>query len=287
MKRADLYTRLAYAVAWIHGRCDLRPRAGIVLGTGLGAFAERLEHATVIPYAEIPEFPVPRVAGHPGRLVVGEIAAGGGRVPVAVMQGRVHGYEGWGAEDASFGVRTLCRLGIEALILTNAAGAIRAGLEPGDLVRITDHINLSGQNPLVGPNDERLGPRFPDLSGAYDRALGERLEACARRLGVSLATGVYACMAGPSYETPAEVRMLRTLGADLVGMSTAPEVIAAHHQGVPVCALSVVSNKAAGLWERPPAHAEVAEVGERVKDRIGSLLVAFLGEMAGIERPGA
>jgi purine-nucleoside phosphorylase len=286
MKRADLHTRLSYAVAWIHGRSDLRPRAGIVLGSGLGAFAKRLERATVIPCAEIPEFPVPRVAGHPGRLVVGEIAAGGGRVPVAVLQGRVHVYEGWGAEDASFGARTLCQLGIEALVLTNAAGAIRADLEPGDLVRITDHINLSGQNPLTGPNDERLGPRFPDLSGAYDPALGERLEACARRLGISLGTGVYACMAGPSYETPAEIRMLRTLGADLVGMSTVPEVIAACHQRVPVCAVSVVSNKAAGLSERPLAHTDVEEVGKRVEERLGSLLAAFLGEMAGIPRPG-
>jgi len=286
MKRADLFTRLSYAVAWIHGRSDLRPRAGVVLGSGLGAFAKRLENATAIPCAEIPEFPVPRVAGHAGRLVVGEVVAGGGRVPVAVMQGRVHGYEGWGADDSSFGVRTLCRLGIEALLLTNAAGAIRADLEPGDLVRITDHINLSGQNPLAGPNDERLGPRFPDLSEADDRALGERLETCARRLGIPLGNGVYACMGGPSYETPAEVRMLRTLGADLVGMSTVPEVIAARHQGIPVCALSVVSNKAAGLSERPLSHTDVAKVGEQVEERLGSLLTAFLGEMTGMGRPG-
>ncbi len=286
MKRADLFTRLAYAVAWIHGRTDLRPRAGVVLGSGLGAFAERLENAVVIPCAEIPELPVPRVAGHPGRLVLGEIAAAGGRVAVAVLQGRVHLYEGWGAEDSSFGVRMLCRLGVEALVLTNAAGAIRADLEPGDLVRITDHINLSGHNPLVGPNDERLGPRFPDLSHAYDPALGERLEACARRLGIPLGTGVYACMAGPSYETPAEIRMLRTLGADLVGMSTVSEVVAASHQRVPACALSVVSNKAAGLSERPLSHTDVAAIGKQVEERLGSLLGAFLGEMAGIRRPG-
>ncbi len=285
MKRADLFTRLSYAVAWIHGRRDLRPRAGVILGSGLAAFAERLQNATAIPCAEIPEFPVPRVAGHPGRLVVGEIAAEGGRVPVAVLQGRVHGYEGWGAEDASFGARALCSLGIRALVITNAAGAIRSDLEVGDLVRIADHINLSGQNPLVGPNDERLGPRFPDLSDAYDRALGERLEACARRLGIPLAKGVYACMAGPSYETPAEIRMLRTLGADLVGMSTVHEVIAARHQKVPVCGLSVVSNKAAGLSERPLAHTDVAAVGARVAERLGSLLVAFLGEMAGTGGP--
>jgi purine-nucleoside phosphorylase len=244
----------------------------------MGSFADRLEKATVIPYAEIPEFPASRVAGHAGRLVIGEIAGSAGRVPVAVMQGRAHAYEGWEARDVAFGARVLCRLGIQALVLTNAAGGIRADLEPGDLVRITDHLNLSGQNPLAGPNDERLGMRFPDLSDAYDRALGERLEACARRLGIPLKTGVYACVPGPSYETPAEVRMLRALGADLVGMSTVFEVIAARHQGVPVCALSLVSNRAAGLADRPLSHDDVLAAGERRKEWLGPLLADLLAD---------
>ncbi len=275
MERADLYTRLSYALAWVHGRVDARPRVGLVLGSGLGGFADRLERATVIPYAEIPEFPVSRVPGHAGRLVIGELP-GAAPVEVAVMQGRAHAYEGWTAEDAAFGVRVLCQLGARTLVLTNACGAVNAALAPGDLVRITDHLNLSGGNPLTGPNDERLGPRFPDLSRAYDPALGEALEVAARRLGIALARGVYACMPGPSYETPAEIRMLRMLGADCVGMSTVPEVIAARHMGVPVCAISLVTNRAAGLSEEPLSHEEVSRVAAQAGDRLGALLSAFL-----------
>ncbi len=279
MKRADLHTRLSYAVAWIRGRIDARPAAGVILGSGLAAFADRLANATVIPCAEIPEFPVPAVAGHPGRLVVGEVQGESGPVPVAALQGRVHAYEGWTAEDVAFGARTLCLLGLRTLVLTNASGGIHPDLAPGDLVRITDHLNLSGVNPLAGPNDERLGPRFPDLSDAYDGDLGGRLDAAARALGIPLRSGVYACMPGPSYETPAEVRMLRALGADCVGMSTVPEVIAARHMGVRVCGISVVANRAAGLAERPLRHEEVAEAASRVRDRLGALLDAFLSRL--------
>ncbi len=281
MKRADLHTRLSYALAWIRGRSDARPAVGLILGSGLGAFSDRLSRATVIPYEEIPEFPVPRVAGHPGRLVIGELPDSA-QLQVAVMQGRVHAYEGWAPDELGFGARVLCRLGVRALVLTNASGAVNPDLAPGDLVRITDHLNLSGVNPLTGNNDERLGPRFPDLSRAYDPVLGEALEVCARRLGIALERGVYACMPGPSYETPAEVRMLRTLGADCVGMSTVPEVIAARHAGVPVCAISVVTNRAAGLSEKPLSHEEVAEVAGRTCDRLGTLLAAFLPEAASI-----
>jgi len=192
----------------------------------------------------------------------------------------VHAYEGWPAEDVAFGARVLCALGVRALAVTNAAGGVNPSFGPGDLVRITDHLNLSGQNPLVGENDEKIGPRFPDLSEAYDGRLGALLVESAAEVGVPLGRGVYACVLGPSYETPAEVRMLRALGADLVGMSTVPEVIAARHMGVPVCGISVVTNPAAGLSDRPLSHREVFETAERVRDRLGALLAAFLPRAA-------
>jgi len=276
MSRADLHARLSYALAWIRGRTDAPPRAGVVLGSGLGGFASRLADATVIPYEQIPEFPLARVAGHPGRLVVGDLPGPSGPLTVAALQGRVHGYEGWSAEDVAFGARVLCLLGARVLVVTNASGGVNAELAPGDLVRIEDHLNLSGQNPLRGPNDDRLGPRFPDMTHAYDPALGARLEATASRLGIPLRHGVYACVAGPSYETPAEIRMLRTLGADLVGMSTVPEVIAARHMGVPVVGISLVANRAAGLAGKPLSHGEVAAVAAREGDRLSGLIAAFL-----------
>ncbi len=274
--RADLYTRLSYALAWIRGKTDVAPAAGLVLGSGLGGLADRLERAVAIPYQEIPSFPVSRVPGHEGRLVVGELAAPGGPIAVAAMQGRVHGYEGWSGEQVAFGTRVLCSLGVKVLLVTNAAGGVNPAYGPGDLVRIVDHLNLSGVNPLVGENDERLGPRFPDMSEAYDVRLGALLDETAARLGVPLRRGVYACMPGPSYETPAEIRMLRVLGADLVGMSTVPEVIAARHMGVPVVGLSVVTNLAAGLGGRPLSHEEVAETAGRVKDRLAAVVEGFL-----------
>ena len=278
MSRATLHDRLSYALAWIRGRTDAPPRAGIVLGSGLGAFAGRLASPLVIPYGEIPEFPVSRVPGHAGRLVVGELAGDGAAVTVAALQGRVHGYEGWRPEDVAFGARVLCKLGARLLVVTNAAGGVSPDLAPGDHVRIEDHLNLSGQNPLTGPNDDRLGPRFPDLSRAYDERLAALLDATAARLGIALRRGVYACMAGPSYETPAEIRMLRTLGADLVGMSTVPEVIAARHMGVPVVGISLVSNRAAGLSGTPLTHEEVAAVAAREGERLSALLAAFVPE---------
>ncbi|BDG09050.1 purine-nucleoside phosphorylase [Anaeromyxobacter paludicola] len=278
--KADLSTKLAYALAWTRGKLDVTPAVGVVLGSGLGALADRLERQVAIPYEEIPGMPVSRVAGHAGRLVVGELPGPAGPVPVAAMQGRVHAYEGWSPGEVVFGVRVLCGLGARALVLTNAAGAVDPALAPGDLVRITDHLNLSGHNPLVGPNDERIGPRFPDLSQAYDPALAAKLDACAARLGAGLKQGVYACLLGPSYETPAEIRMLRTLGADVVGMSTVPEVIAARHMGVPVCAVSLVSNLAAGLGARPLSHGEVQAIASRESARFVELLAAFLPEAA-------
>ncbi len=278
MTRAQLYDKLAYALAWIRGRTDSPPEAAVVLGSGLGGFAEALRNRVVIPYGEIPEFPVSRVPGHPGRLVIGDITGPGGPVTVAALQGRVHAYEGWTAAEVAFGARVMCSLGVRLLVVTNASGGVNPDLEPGDLVRIEDHLNLSGQNPLTGINDERLGPRFPDLTHAYDPLLAQRLDETAARLGIALKRGVYACLPGPSYETPAEIRMLRTLGADLVGMSTVPEVIAARHMGVPVVGVSLVANRAAGLAGKPLTHAEVAQVAAREGRRLSALLTAFLPE---------
>jgi purine-nucleoside phosphorylase len=275
-KRADLHTRLSYATAWVRGKTDLSPQAGVVLGSGLGGLVDRLERPVVIPYEEVPYFPASRVPGHAGRLVVGELREGGASAAIVAMQGRVHAYEGWTAEDVAFGARVLCRLGIRALLVTNAAGAVNPSLAPGDLVRIVDHLNLSGHNPLTGENDERLGPRFPDLSEAYDARLGTLLDEAAAAAGVPLRSGVYACMAGPSYETPAEIRMLRALGADLVGMSTVPEVIAARHMGIAVAGISVVTNRAAGLAGGPLSHAEVTEAAARAQDRLSALAGGFL-----------
>lgn len=272
----DVHTRLEYARAWVRGRTEVRPVVGLVLGSGLGALADRLEGAVSIPYEEIPEFPAASVAGHAGRLVVGTL----GGVPVAAMQGRVHAYEGWSAGDLTFGVRLLAATGVRALLVTNAAGAVNPGLAPGDLVRITDQLNLTGLNPLTGPNDERIGPRFPDMSQPYDPQLGALLDASAARLGIGLGTGVYAGVAGPSYETPAEIRMLRTLGADLVGMSTVLEVIAARHAGIRVAAVSLVTNLAAGLAGKPLSHTDVLAAGEGARDRVTRLAMAWVAEAA-------
>jgi purine-nucleoside phosphorylase len=279
-KRADLSTRLSYALAWVRGKTDLTPAAAIVLGSGLSGLADRLERAAVIPYAEIPGFPISKVPGHRGRLVVGELPVPGGTLPVVAMQGRAHGYEGWSADDVAFGARVMCGLGVKLLLVTNAAGGVNPAFGAGDLVRITDHINLSGLNPLVGENDDRVGPRFPDLSEAYDRTLGALLEQVAAEASIPLRAGVYACMLGPTYETPAEVRMLRLLGADVVGMSTVPEVIAARHMGVRVVGISVVTNLAAGLSPKKLSHAEVAETAGKVEARLTTLVTGFLARAA-------
>ena len=281
MKRQpDLSTRLAYALAWVRGRTDTAPAAGIVLGSGLSGLARKLERATVLPYELIPEFPVSKVPGHPAELVVGELPTDAGPVPVAAMLGRAHGYEGFAAADVAFGARVLCGLGAKLLLVTNAAGGVNPGFAPGDLVRIVDHVNLSGLNPLVGENDDRVGPRFPDLSEAYDRRLGAILDEVAAARGIALRAGVYACVLGPSYETPAEIRMLRAIGADVVGMSTVPEVIAARHMGVPVAGISVVTNLAAGLARKGLSHDEVTATAAQVEERLTALVTGFLGRAA-------
>ena len=279
-RRADLSTRLSYALAWVRGKADVSPAAGIILGSGLNGLADRLERAVVIPYEEIPGFPVSKVPGHRARLVVGELPVQGEAIPVVAMQGRAHGYEGWGADDVAFGARVLCGLGVKLLLVTNAAGGVNPAFAPGDLVRIVDHLNLSGLNPLVGENDDRIGPRFPDLTDAYDPALGALLAQVAAERSIPLRAGVYACLLGPSYETPAEIRMLRALGADVVGMSTVPEVIAARHMGVRVVGISVVTNLAAGLSRRTLSHAEVAETAGRVEASLTTLVTGFLARAA-------
>lgn len=279
-KHADLPTRLSYALAFVRGKTEAPPAVAVVLGSGLGAFAERLERAATIPYAEIPGFPISRVPGHEGRLVVGDLQTAHGAVVVAAMQGRVHLYEGWPPDEVAFGVRVLGGLGVRALLLTNAAGGINPAYAPGALVRISDHLNLTGRNPLVGDNDDQLGPRFPDMSSAWDPRLGALLQEAAAAEGVALGEGVYAGLLGPSYETPAEVRMLRALGADLVGMSTVIEAIAARHMGVPIAGLSVVTNPAAGLGASRLVHADVQATADRVKDELGRVVAHFLGRAA-------
>ncbi len=262
---------LGEAVAAIRARTALAPSVGVVLGSGLGGFADAVEQPVDISYEEIPGWPGSTAVGHAGTLVLGAF----GGVPVAVMKGRAHLYEGHPAGRVVFGIRVLGLLGVRTLVLTNACGAIDTSLEPGRLVLVSDHLNLQGTSPLVGPNDDTLGPRFPDMTDAYDPGLRAAAHAAARRLGVELSEGVYAGWLGPAFETPAEIRMLRTLGADLVGMSTVPEVLAARHMGLRCLAVSCVTNMAAGILPEPIDHERVLEIGARSADT----LTALLGEL--------
>jgi purine-nucleoside phosphorylase len=272
----DHFTLAETAAHSVLQQTPLRPRIGLVLGSGLGAFADSLTDATRIPFTEIPAFPRSTATGHAGQLVIGNAGA----VPVAAMQGRVHLYEGYSAQQVAFPMRVFGRLGIRAAILTNAAGGINLNYQQGALVLIRDHINLQGDNPLVGPNDDRFGPRFPDMTRAYERSYRELAKQEAAKLGMTLHEGVYAALLGPSYETPAEINYLRTIGADLVGMSTAFEVIAARHMGIKVLAISCVTNMAAGILDQPLSHQEVMETGERVKTSFEALLRAVLPRIA-------
>jgi purine-nucleoside phosphorylase len=260
----------AAAAALAHSHVG-RPRLGLVLGSGLGHYAERLAEASSVAYAELPHFPRTSVAGHAGRLWFGRAAG----VPVAVLQGRVHLYEGFSPAEVVFAVRTLAALGIQVACLTNAAGGVRESFAGGELMRIVDHLNLTGQNPLIGPEDGTRGPRFPDLSQAYDAELGEILEEVAESRGLDLHAGVYAQLTGPSYETPAEIRMLRMLGADAVGMSTVHETIALRQLGIRVAAISCITNPAAGVTSRPVLHTEVTEVAARAGDAVALLIDGF------------
>jgi purine-nucleoside phosphorylase len=272
----DLFTRAETAAAFIHSQNALRPQIGLVLGSGLGAFADDLTDASRIPFSQIPTFPHSTAVGHAGQLVVGK----SGDVPVAVMQGRVHLYEGYSASEVAFPIRVLGRMGVRAVILTNAAGGINTQYGQGALVMIRDHINLQGQNPLTGPNDERFGPRFPDMSFTYAKRYREIAMDEAKKLSIPPREGIYVALLGPSYETPAEIRSLRTTGADLVGMSTVPEAIAARHMGMNVLAISCVTNMAAGVLDQPLNHEEVLETGRRVMGQFIGLIRAVLPRIA-------
>jgi purine-nucleoside phosphorylase len=272
----DQFTLAETAAQSVLQRTSLRPRIGLVLGSGLGGFADSLGDATRIPFADIPAFPRSTAIGHAGQMVIGK----SGALPVAVMQGRVHLYEGYSAEQVAFPMRVFGRMGIHAVILTNAAGGINLNYQQGALVLIRDHINLQGTNPLAGPNDDRFGVRFPDMTHAYNKQYRAIAQEEAAKLGMTLHEGVYAALLGPSYETPAEINYLRIIGADLVGMSTAFEVIAAGHVGISVLAISCVTNMAAGILDQPLSHREVIETGERVKTSFEALLRRVLPRMA-------
>ena len=263
--------RVRLAAAFVAERVPVLPRVGVVLGSGLGAFAEQLSALSRIPYSEIPDMPQSGVVGHAGNLCAGTLGA----VPVVCLQGRAHVYEGNSLARAAFGVRVLAQLGCHSVLLTNAAGGIHASFAPGDLMLITDHLNLMGDNPLCGPNYGQ-GPRFPDLSQAYDLELQRAAREAASAAGVTLREGVYAAMLGPSYETPAEIRMLRTLGADAVGMSTVPEVIALRHLGVRVGAMSCITNLAAGLSRGLLDHAEVEATARRSREAFTAVLSGWI-----------
>ena len=284
LSSADDFARAEAAAAFIRQRLSVSkpslasPAIAVVLGSGLGSLASSLVDSLSIPYAEIPHFPRPTVQGHAGQLVIGKL----GPLTLAVMQGRVHLYEGYSARQVAFPVRVLSRLGVRRLVLTNAAGAINPLYRPGSLVLVSDHINLQGSNPLTGANDERFGPRFPALGEAYSLRLRELARESARALNINLPEGVYAAVSGPNYETPAEIRFLHSISADLVGMSTAAEVIAARHLGIELLAISSVTNLAAGISPTEITHAEVLVAGLQVADTLLALLRSLLPKIAAL-----
>jgi purine-nucleoside phosphorylase len=269
-------TELERAVAAIRSRSSLEPAVGLVLGSGLGGLADEVEERVEIPYGDVPGWPAATAIGHAGVLVLGRL----GGVALAVLRGRAHLYEGVGAERVVFGVRVLAKLGVRTLVVTNAAGAIRETLRPGQLVLVSDHVNLQGTSPLVGPNDGSLGPRFPDMTDAYDSALREAARAAAARLGIEVDEGVYGAWLGPQFETPAEIRYLRAIGCDLAGMSTVPEVIAARHMGLRCLGISVVTNMAAGITGEKLGHEEVLAVGAEAEPRLSALVRELLPTLA-------
>ena len=272
---SSAFDRVEQAAAFVRERLGDVPDVAIVLGSGLGAFADRLAGATRIPYTDIPHWPGSTVVGHAGMLVAGRSAARS----VLTLAGRAHYYEGHPLTTVTFATRVLGRLGVKTLVLTNAAGGINTSFKPGTLMAIDDHLNLMGSNPLVGPNDERWGVRFPDMTEVYSKRLRSLADDAARQVGVNLQHGVYVGLHGPSYETPAEIRYLRTIGADAVGMSTVPEAIVARHMGIEVLGLSCITNPAAGVLPEPLHHDEVMEVARRVSDEFIALLEAIVARV--------
>jgi purine-nucleoside phosphorylase len=276
MQNPSLYDQASEAVESIAARTALRPTIAVVLGSGLGGFASQIENAVTLPYSEIPHFPQSTAPGHRGRLLIGTLHG----IPIAAMQGRVHGYEGYPASQIAFPVRVLARFGVRTLILTNAAGGIRTTFHEGQLVLISDHINMTGLNPVIGPNDERFGVRFFDMGDAYSRRLRALAHAAAKAEGLALEEGVYLSVTGPSYETPAEIRAFRALGADLVGMSTVLETIAARHMGLEVLGISCVTNMAAGIKDQKLTAEEVIDTGKRVEQQFARLLTRIITAIA-------
>ncbi len=268
-------SKILEASSFISSKITAKPKVGIVLGSGLGIYIDQIQNKTIIPYEDIPHFKRTSVEGHSGALIFGEVKG----VNVVALQGRLHPYEGYAMEEIVLPVRVLASLGIEMLFLTNASGGINKDFHPGDLVIINDHINLSGRNPLVGPNIAELGPRFPDMGNAYDKDMRELLASVAKTHHVELKTGVYCSVLGPTYETPAEIRMLRIIGADLVGMSTVPEVIAANHLGLKVAGVACVTNYAAGIKEEKLSHADVKKVAEKAMVGFATVLTETIGEL--------
>ena len=271
----SLYERAEHAARIVRARTKLEPRIAIVLGSGLGGFADEFDEAVGVPYEEIPGFARSTAQGHAGRLVIGKVDD----VPVVAMQGRVHFYEGYSLEQVTFPIRTFKLLGIKTLILTNASGGINVQLSQGALMVISDHLNLMGDNPLRGPNDERFGPRFPDMSAVYAPELQEIVIEEARAIGTEVRRGIYGALSGPSYETPSEIHLLRNLGADAVGMSTVPEAIVARHMGLEVLGISCITNMAAGISDEPISHEEVMATGDRVRDVFTLLLQRVVGRV--------
>ncbi|NWL87368.1 MULTISPECIES: purine-nucleoside phosphorylase [unclassified Paenibacillus] len=263
------------AADYISSVAQMKPEVGLILGSGLGILADHMEQAVSISYADIPHFPQSTVEGHAGELLIGQVQG----KPIAMMKGRFHMYEGYGPELTAFPVRVMKELGVKTLLVTNAAGGVNTSFTPGDLMLISDHLNMTGKNPLIGANDDELGPRFPDMSQAYSRRLRELARSAADKLGFSLQEGVYAGLLGPSYETPAEIRMLRTLGADAVGMSTVSEVIVASHAGLEVLGISCISNMAAGILDQPLSHAEVMETTDRVREQFLRLVQTIIPQL--------
>ena len=268
----DITAKIRSAAAYLLTRTEMRPTIGMILGSGLGDYADTLEDAVRIPYSSIPNFPVPTVPGHSGALVFGKK---NGRC-VVILQGRIHYYEGLSQQEITLPVRVLAALGVRQLILTNAAGGVNLNFHPGDLMLLSDHINFSGSNPLIGPNLEDFGPRFPDMSDLYTAALRQRIRESAGAAGIEVQQGVYAMYSGPNYETPAEIRMFRTLGADAVGMSTVPEALVAGHCGMQVVGISCITNMAAGVLPRKLNHQEVMETAALVHDKFHKLIDVIL-----------
>lgn len=271
----DYINKIKESVDYIVSKTNYVPKVGLILGSGLGSLAEKIENPVIIKYEEIPNFPKSTVEGHAGQLVIGELS---GKIVVA-MQGRFHYYEGYPLQDVIFPVRVMTGLGIDSLIVTNAAGGANMDFNPGDLMIITDHINFTGQNPLIGKNIDELGPRFPDMSRAYDTEYIQVAKSTGKKLGLDLKEGIYMWFTGPTYETPAEVRLARTLGADAVGMSTVPEVIIANHEGIKVLGISCITNMAAGILDQPLDHEEVIETSLKVKDNFQKLIIEILTEI--------